>query len=127
MSSACEVLRASELQSGMGERKVPTRKDIRQASSKQCQYPAEYWSTLESRFHEILRDYTLERDSEDIRCQWLKSVRDTLKTAWDQHRASVSMGDAWAIRALVKAERPVAQIERTEPEILKLEPQKENA
>ena len=66
-----------------------------------------YWSTLETRFHEILREYTLETDPESIRCQWLKSVRDTLKKAWEQHRASVSMGDAWAIRALVKAEESV--------------------
>ncbi len=86
-----------------------------------------YWSTLESCFHEILRDYTLNRDSEDIRCQWLKSVRDTLTTAWDQHRASVSMGDAWAIRALVKAEGQVLRKRKQlNEEILKLEPQKES-
>jgi CRISPR system Cascade subunit CasA len=28
-----------------------------------------YWSTLESRFHEILSEHTLDRDPEDIRCQ----------------------------------------------------------
>lgn len=87
-----------------------------------------YWSTLESSFHEILREYTLDRDSDDIRCQWLKSVRDTLTTAWNQHRASVSMGDAWAIRALVKAEGPVLRKRKElNEEILKLEPQKEDA
>lgn len=87
-----------------------------------------YWSTLESCFHEILNDYTLNRDSEDIRCQWLKSVRDTLATAWDQHRASVSMSDAWTIRALVKAEGPVLRKRKQlNQEILKLEPQKESA
>lgn len=87
-----------------------------------------YWSTLESRFHEILREYTLERDSEDIRWEWLKSVRDTLKTAWEQHRASVSMGDAWAIRALVKAEGPVQnKLAELNNEIKKLEPQQEGA
>jgi len=87
-----------------------------------------YWSTLESRFHEILREYTLDRDSEDIRCQWLKSVRDTLKKAWDQHRASVSMGDAWAIRALVKAEKPVEdKLKELKREILKLERQEKSA
>jgi CRISPR system Cascade subunit CasA len=85
-----------------------------------------YWSALESRFHEILREYTLDCDSEDIRCQWLKSVRDTLATAWDQHRASVSMSDAWAIRALVKAEGPVLRKRKElNNEIFKLEPQKE--
>jgi len=87
-----------------------------------------YWSTLESRFHEILREYTLARDSEDIRHQWLKSVRDTLLNAWEQHRASVYMGDAWAIRALVKAEGPVLRkLKELNEEIQKLEPQKEDA
>lgn len=87
-----------------------------------------YWSTIESHFHEILREYTLGRDYEDIRCLWLKSVRDTLKTAWEQHRASVSMGDAWAIRALAKAEGPVwRKLKELNVEILKLEPQKEVA
>ncbi len=87
-----------------------------------------YWSILESRFHEILREYTLERDPDDIRCQWLKSVRDTLAAAWDKHRASVSMGDAWAIRALVKAEGPVLRKRKElNDEIFKFEPQKEDA
>jgi CRISPR system Cascade subunit CasA len=87
-----------------------------------------YWSALESRFHEILREYTPDRDSEDIRHQWLKSVRDTLLKAWEQHRASVSMGDAWAIRALVKAEEPVLRkLKELNEEIQKLEPQKEDA
>lgn len=87
-----------------------------------------YWSTLETRFHEILREYTLECDSEDIRCQWLKSVRNTLRTAWVQHSATVSTGDAWAIRALVKAEGPVLRkLKELNDEILKLEPQKEEA
>jgi CRISPR system Cascade subunit CasA len=85
-----------------------------------------YWSTLESHFNEILREYTLERDSEDIRWEWLKSVRDALRTAWDQHSASVSMGDAWAIRALVKAEVPVLRkLKELNDEILKLESRKE--
>jgi hypothetical protein len=36
-------------------------------------------------------------------------MRASLKVAWDQHRGSVSMGDAWAIRALAKAERLVSR------------------
>lgn len=87
-----------------------------------------YWSILESRFHDVLREYTLERDSEDIRCQWLKSVRDAIQAAWGQHSASVSTGDAWAIRALVKAEGPVRRkLEELTNEIIKLEPLKEVA
>ena len=87
-----------------------------------------YWSTLESRFHEILREYTLERDPDDIRYLWLKSVRDTLKTAWDQHRAATSMGDAWTIRALVKAEGSILRkLKELSDEIKKIEPQEEGA
>lgn len=87
-----------------------------------------FWSSLESRFHEILSEYTLDRDSDDIRCQWLKSVRDTLQAAWKQHGASVSTGDAWAIRALVKAEGPVLRkLKELNDEITKLEPQEVSA
>lgn len=87
-----------------------------------------YWSSLEASFHEILREYTLGRDFEDIRCQWLKTVRDGLRVAWEQHRASVSMGDAWTIRAIVKSEEPVLRkLKELNSEILKLEPQEEEA
>ncbi|UJP04046.1 MAG: type I-E CRISPR-associated protein Cse1/CasA [Nitrosomonas sp.] len=105
----------------------PDGKDIKKFVT---QIPASswYWSTLETRFHKILREYTLECDPDDIRCQWLKSVRDTLRAAWAQHSASVSMGDAWAIRALVKAESTVLRkLKELNEEILKLEPQQEGA
>jgi CRISPR system Cascade subunit CasA len=105
----------------------PAKKDISRFVE-QMPVNAWYWSTLESRFHEILRDYTLERNPDEIRCQWLKFVRDTLKAAWEQHRASVSTGDAWAIRALVRAEGPVwRKLKELNAEILRLEPQKEVA
>lgn len=82
-----------------------------------------YWSRLETRFHEILHDYTLERDSDDIRCQWLKTVRDTLRTAWQQHKSAVSSSDAWTIRALIKAESPIFQkVREINEEIQNLEP-----
>jgi CRISPR system Cascade subunit CasA len=124
LNSACEVF-ANELLRH-GNRKVE-RKDIR-AFVEQLSAPAEYWSTLESRFHDILRNYAREGDSEEIRCQWLKFVRDALKKAWDQHCASGSMGDAWAIRALVKSERSVLRkLKELNQEILKLQPQEENA
>ena len=86
-----------------------------------------YWSTLESRFHEMLRDYTLERSPDDVRCDWFKFVRETLSKAWEQHSASVSTGDAWAIRALVKAEGPVRRkLKELNDEIQKLKPKKED-
>lgn len=87
-----------------------------------------YWLTLESRFHEILGEYTLERDPDDIRCLWLKFVRDALNKSWDQHSASVSTGDAWAIRALAKAEKPVLRkLKELNVEIMKLVPKQEDA
>jgi CRISPR system Cascade subunit CasA len=103
----------------------PDKKDIK-GFVEQMPVNSWYWSALESRFHEILREYTLERNYDDIRCEWLRSVRDTLKNAWEQHRASVSMGDTWAIRALVKAEGPIQnKLKELNDEIMKLEPQKE--
>jgi len=63
-----------------------------------------YWSRLEAAFHDTLRHYTLERDPDDIRLAWLKTVRAALRDVWAQHAASVSTGDAWAIRALIRAE-----------------------
>jgi CRISPR system Cascade subunit CasA len=105
----------------------PHDKDVK-GFIKQMPVSSWYWSILESRFHEVLRDYTIERDSEDIRCRWLKHVRGALKNAWEQHGASVSMGDAWSIRALVKAEGPVLRkLKELNDEILKLEPQEESA
>lgn len=103
---------------------------------KQMPVIAWYWSTLESRFHEMLRDYTVDRDPDDIRCGWLKFIRETLSKAWEQHSAAVSTGDAWAIRALfvkakgIKAEkigaegRVLRKLKELQDEIAKLEPQR---
>ncbi len=87
---------------GRGDRE-PAGRDIT-AFVEQLPVNGWYWSALESRFHEILGQYTLERDPDDIRHFWLSSVLATLRTAWDRHRASVATGDAWAIRAVAKAE-----------------------
>lgn len=109
-----------------GERE-PTGKDVGSFIAQMPVIPS-YWSVLEYRFQDILREYGMERDPEDIRCQWLQDVRSSLRSSWDQHRASVSTGDAWAIRALVKAEEPIRhKIKELNDEILKLEPQKEEA
>jgi len=105
----------------------PQKKDVKKFVAQMSAIPS-YWSTLEARFHEILGEYTLDRDPEDVRCQWLKSVRDALRAAWAQHSASVSAGDAWAIRALVKAEGPVLRkLKELNEDISRLEPQKEGA
>jgi len=63
-----------------------------------------YWAILEAQFHEVLQSYTLERDPDEIEMNWLQVLRSTLLEAWSLLKASVSVGDAWAIRALVKAE-----------------------
>lgn len=101
--SACSNFARNVL--GRGDR-TPDKRDI-QKFIDQIPVSSIYWSILESNFHELLRDFTFERSAEDIRWHWLKSVRKALQTAWDQHRASVATGDAWAIRALVKAEEPI--------------------
>ncbi|MBI5671852.1 MAG: type I-E CRISPR-associated protein Cse1/CasA [Nitrospirae bacterium] len=111
---------------GRGDRE-PDKNDVKKFV-KQMTANSWYWSILESDFHEILREYTLDRNSEDIRCQWLISVRAALKEAWEQHRNSVSMGDAWSIRALVGAEAPIrARLKELDEEILKLTPAMEEA
>ena len=87
-----------------------------------------YWSRLEARFHDVLREYTTNREYEDIHHRWLKFVRETLFLAWEQHRASVSAGDAWAIRAFVKAGAPVwRKLKELDEKIARLAPQEENA
>lgn len=100
----------------------PDKKDIRNVLQ-QMPVHSWYWSVLEARFHEILQEYKLNHGPDEILSQWLRSVRDALKQAWEQHRTSVSMGDAWAIRALVKADGPVrAKLKELDEEILKLTP-----
>lgn len=100
LSQACHTFARDML--SHGDRKVKD-KDIKNFVQ-QLPANASYWSRLEAAFHDTLHHYTLERDSDDIRLDWLKSVRESLKDAWAQHAASVSTGDAWAIRALVRAE-----------------------
>jgi CRISPR system Cascade subunit CasA len=83
---------------------------------------ASYWSRLEAAFHDTLHHYTLERDPDAIRLDWLKTVRAALRNVWDQHAASVSTGDAWAIRALVRAEGAIGkQLKALNDEIQKYE------
>ncbi|MFA6998654.1 MAG: type I-E CRISPR-associated protein Cse1/CasA [Desulfosarcinaceae bacterium] len=109
-----------------GERQ-PAKKDIN-AFIDQMPTIDTYWSALEPSFQEILHQYTIDRNPEDIRCLWLKFIRDSLKKAWWEHRSAVSTGDAWAIRALVRSEVPVLQkIKKLKNEIEKLEPRKEAA
>jgi CRISPR system Cascade subunit CasA len=107
-----------------GER-LPSKDDITKfVRQMPCQ--AHYWSTLEARFHDLLGLFTPDFDEEDIRGQWLQWVRDALSESWQVHRASASLGDAWSIRALVKAEGAMLRkLKELETEIEKLQPQEE--
>ena len=90
-----------------GDRNVK-RSDIDQFV-KQMPVSAAYWSSLEAAFHDVLRHYTADADPDAIRLGWLKTVLNTLRDAWQRHAASVSTSDAWAIRALVRAEVHVSK------------------
>jgi len=100
--NACRSFALDLLRRGDGNRE-PTKDDMRKFVEQMSSIPR-YWSTLEAKFHETLRNYTFERDPDEIRVEWLVAVRSALNQAWEQHRQSVSIGEAWAIRALVKAE-----------------------
>ncbi len=67
-----------------------------------------YWTALEAAFHVILQAYTLDQDPYAIEQDWVIAVRDALRNAWDLHRRTAISGDAWTIRALVKADGAVA-------------------
>ncbi|MBU2805856.1 type I-E CRISPR-associated protein Cse1/CasA [Acidithiobacillus ferridurans] len=125
---ACRTFARNLLSRGNRE---PDKKDVSKFVE-QMSANASYWSTLEAAFHDMLRSYTLEVDPDDIRLDWLKSVRGSLRDAWDQLVASVSTGDAWAIRALVTAEGTVSKkVKALDEEIQKYEshrkPQEETA
>jgi len=86
-----------------------------------------FWATMESHFHQILQEYTLDRGLDEIRQQWLIFVKNAIEQAWEQHRVSISTGDAWAIRALVKSEGPIrAKLKKLNDEIRNLEPQEKS-
>ena len=113
---------------GHGDRE-PDRKDVRAFLDQMIPIPL-YWSTLETRFHELLQAYTLDKTESEIERFWLGSVRDALRYAWEQHKSSVANGDAWTIRALMKAELPVRkELNSLDKKISNLPPlsQKEDA
>lgn len=111
---------------GRGDRE-PAKRDIKQFVTQMSANPW-YWSTLESHFHDVLGEITLDRDSEDVRRKWLMRVRDTLSAAWERHRVSGTTTDAWSIRAVVKAERAVRRkLTQLNQEITGLTPQMEEA
>jgi hypothetical protein len=51
-----------------------------------------------------LREYTEQKNADDIRRAWLQGVRSALEESWTLHATSDG-GDAWAIRARIRGER----------------------
>ncbi|MFA7060671.1 MAG: type I-E CRISPR-associated protein Cse1/CasA [Pedobacter sp.] len=122
LKNACELYAKDII--GHGGREVD-REDILKFVN-QMTVLSYYWSTLESQFHSILGKYTFAHDSDDIRCQWLQYVRRAMQMAWNQYGAAVSSGDAWAIRALIKAEKPIrTKLKEINEMIKKLAPETE--
>jgi CRISPR system Cascade subunit CasA len=98
--SACASYAQSLL--SRGERK-PEKKDVSNFIEQIPSLP-QYWSMLEAKFHEVLRDYTLDKNPDDIHHEWLVAVRNALSSAWKLHQDSIAGGDIWAIRAMAKAD-----------------------
>jgi CRISPR system Cascade subunit CasA len=110
LDSACfsycqHILVRVERDGGLGKQEKDTIRDM----SRRLGITTRYWSILEASFHQMLHDYSVERDFELIHAHWLRYVREAMKSAWASHRASVASGNAWAIRALVKAEGQVSR------------------
>lgn len=110
LDSACfsycqHILVRVERDGGLGKQEKDTIRDM----SRSLGITTRYWSILEASFHQMLHDYAGERDFESIHAHWLRHVREAMKSAWASHRASVASGNAWAIRALVKAEGQISR------------------
>jgi CRISPR system Cascade subunit CasA len=86
----------------------------------------EYWANLERCFHEMLDRYSVECTPEDIRRDWLNSVRCELYDAWSNHAKAMSSGNSWTIRAIVRAEGPVRRkLRELDDQLGKLQPSME--
>ncbi len=88
-----------------GNRK-PEKEDIGNFIEQMPSLP-HYWSTLEVKFHEMLRGYTRDKNPDNIRRDWLVELRNALSNAWKLHQCSIAGDDGWGIRALVRAERVI--------------------
>jgi CRISPR system Cascade subunit CasA len=105
LDSACflycqHLLVRVERTGGLGKQEKDTIREM----SRGLGIATRYWSTLEADFHRMLQEYAVESDFDGIHAQWLRHVCEALKSSWATLKTSVSSGNAWAIRALVKAE-----------------------
>jgi CRISPR system Cascade subunit CasA len=101
--SSCATYARSLL--ARGERQ-PAKLDVRNFVTQLPCLPL-YWSRLEQQFHGLLQAYIHEEDYEKIELSWIKSVQDALRDSWGQFKTGALSDNAWAVRALVKAEGPV--------------------
>ncbi len=90
-----------------GERS-PAKKDISDFVSQMPCTPL-YWSILEAKFHAVLQSIRNGSDQDEIELVWLREVKRALLESWNCHKATICLGDAWSIRALVKAEGSINQ------------------
>lgn len=63
-----------------------------------------YWSELEKSFHKILDKFKQGCDEEEIELFWLQAIKKAICNSWNLYKKSMSGGNVWAIRALVKAD-----------------------
>lgn len=99
-----------------GERD-PDKNDVRSFTEALPCLPA-YWARMESAFHAMLQDYTLEQSFEVIEINWLQAIREALNHGWNLHSSMVLEDGAWSLRALSKAEGTVMkELKRLEEDI----------
>lgn len=109
---------------GRGD-KEPHKDDISRFLA-QMNLSDQYWSDLESFFHVMLREYTLDKHYEDVRLLWLAHIRKTLASVWTRYGDSLSLSDAWELRAFFKAGSVIGnELKRLDAEIEALKPKKE--
>jgi len=86
--------------------RAPDPKDIRAFTESMTPLPL-FWAEMEAQFHRILGELTDSDQCERLQASWLEALARALVGAWEHHRTTVSGGDAWALRALAKAEGPL--------------------
>jgi CRISPR system Cascade subunit CasA len=97
---ACNVYARHLLSHGDRE---PAGADVKACINQMVCIPL-YWSILEAKFHVVLGSFSLERDWGEIEEQWQADVKKAISEAWAKHESSISMGNVWALRALVQAD-----------------------
>lgn len=93
---ACKIFVVHMITSG--DRKIDP-KDITSYLSQMICIPL-FWTSMETEFHNILSLYSLDTESSEIECTWLKAIKKNIKKAWREHELTSSHGDVRTMRAL---------------------------